>query len=405
MPKPPRADAPRPAAAPQLHLYATAPYSYAPMERTAVLGLEDGSVWWGEAFGDATPAAGEVVFNTAMTGYQEVCSDASYNGQIVVMTYPLIGSYGVFDLASESRRPWVEGLVVREAMSNVRGLEQLDAYLRGWGVPGLAGIDTRALVRRLRSAGTLRGAILQVAPHLAGSDEIGREAVAKARTSPALAQRPLVQEATAPSRQMGSGPKVALLDTGAKENQLRELVRRGACVRTFPATSTAREILQWAPDGIVITNGPGDPAAIPQVTSTVKVLLDASLQRGSARPLPILGICLGHQLIGRAIGATTSRLRFGHHGANHPVQDTRTGRVVITSQNHEFQVDEGSIPESAPFFVSARNLNDGSVEGLQHRTLPIRSYQYHPEAAPGPFDNTPAFDTFLADVNAAVLTK
>ncbi len=375
------------------------------MERAAVLGLEDGSAWWGEAFGDAGAATGEVVFNTAMTGYQEVCSDASYNGQIVVMTYPLIGSYGVFDLAAESRRPWVEALIVRERMSNARGLEQLDAYLRDWAVPGLAGIDTRALVRRLRSGGTVRGAILQIAPHLAGGEEIGREAVAKARTSQSLAQRPLVQEATAPSRQVGSGVKIALLDTGVKENQVRELVRRGACVRTFPATAMARAVLSWAPDGIVITNGPGDPAAIPQVTSSVKVVLDAALQRGASRPLPILGICLGHQLIGRAIGATTSRLRFGHHGANHPVQDTRTGRVVITSQNHEFQVDEGSIPEGSPFYVSARSLNDGSVEGLAHRTLPIRSYQYHPEAAPGPQDNTSAFDAFLADVHAAVATK
>ncbi|MBI2324189.1 MAG: glutamine-hydrolyzing carbamoyl-phosphate synthase small subunit [Chloroflexi bacterium] len=367
--------------------------------------MEDGSTWWGEAFGDASTAAGEVVFNTSMTGYQEVCSDASYNGQIVVMTYPLIGSYGVFDLAAESRRPWVEGLVVRELMTTERGLGDLDAYLRANGVPGLSGIDTRALVRRLRSAGTLRGAILQVAPHLAGGDEVGREAVAKARTCQPLAQRPLVQESTGPSRQVGSGVKVALLDTGVKENQIRELVRRGACVKVFPATSTARDVLQWAPDGIVITNGPGDPAAIPQVTGTVKVLLDAAFQRGTTRPLPILGICLGHQLIGRSIGASTSRLRFGHHGANHPVQDTRTGRVVITSQNHEFQVDEGTIPETSGFVVSARNLNDGSVEGLAHRTLPIRTYQYHPEAAPGPKDNEPVFDAFIADVNAAVATK
>ena len=370
-----------------------------------MLGLEDGSTWWGEAFGDAGTGVGEVVFNTAMTGYQEVCSDASYNGQIVVMTYPLIGSYGVFDLASESRRPWVEGLVVREAMSNVRGLDQLDAYLRHWGVAGLAGIDTRALVRRLRSVGTLRGAILQVAPHLAGTEEIGGEAVAKARTSAPLAQRPLVQEATAPTRQVGSGVKVALLDTGVKENQVRELVRRGACVRTFPATATAREILSWAPEGIVITNGPGDPAAIPQVTSSVKVVLDAAFQRGSARPLPILGICLGHQLIGRSIGATTSRLRFGHHGANHPVLDLDTRKVEITSQNHNFAVRGGEVAgagaKPAPWptaygrvQLTHVSLNDDAVEGLRCLDLPAYSVQYHPEASPGPHDASYLFHRF-----------
>jgi carbamoyl-phosphate synthase small subunit len=390
----------------QLHLYAPAAYSYASMSRAAVLGLEDGSAWWGEAFGDGQPASGEVVFNTAMTGYQEIATDASYNGQMVVLTYPLIGNYGTFERAAESRRPWVEALVVRELVATCRdGTTDLDSYLRAYGVPGLAGIDTRALVRRLRAKGTLRGAILQVAPHLSGSEDIAREAVAKAQASPPLAAKPLVVESTGLSRQIGTGPKLALLDTGVKENQVRCLVRLGATVRVFPATSQAREILTWSPDGVVLSNGPGDPAAVPQIAAATRSLLEAAVARGPSRPLPILGICLGHQLIGRAIGASTSRLPFGHHGANHPVQDLRTGQVVITSQNHEFQVDESSIPSDSGFDVSARNLNDGSVEGLAHQTLPIRTYQYHPEGAPGPRDNEPVFDAFVAEVRSAMARR
>src|SRR5207244_12066644 len=228
----------------QLHLYASGTYSYSSMTRAAVLGLEDGSTWWGEAFGDGSPASGEVVFNTAMTGYQEIASDASYNGQIVVLTYPLIGNYGTFDRAAESRRPWVEALVVREVVTTCReGTIDLAAYRRPYAVPGLAGIDTRALVRRLRARGTLRGAILQVPPHRSQDPDIAREAVAKAQASAPLAAKPLVVEATGLPRQTGSGPKVALLDTGVKENQVRCLVREGATVRVFPATSTARDVL------------------------------------------------------------------------------------------------------------------------------------------------------------------
>jgi carbamoyl-phosphate synthase small subunit len=373
------------------------------MSRAAVIGLEDGSAWWGEAFGDAASGWGEVVFNTAMTGYQEIASDPSYNGQIVVLTYPLIGNYGTFDRASESRRPWIEALVVRELDTTCRDdTVDLDAYLRQYGVPGISGVDTRALVRRLRAKGTLRGALLQVPPHLAHDPGIAQEAIAKARASAPLAARPLVVETTGVGRQVGSGPKVALLDTGVKENQVRCLTKRGASVRVFPATASAREVLSWAPDGIVVTNGPGDPGAIPQIAHNVKLMLDTALQRGTARPLPLLGICLGHQLVGRAIGASTSRLPFGHHGANHPVQDLRTGKVVMTSQNHEFQVDESSIPLDSEFEVSARNLNDGSVEGLAHRTLPIRTYQYHPEGAPGPRDNELVFDRFMSDVRSAL---
>jgi len=390
----------------QLHLYASETYSYATMTRAAVLGLEDGSTWWGEAFGDGQSASGEVVFNTAMTGYQEIASDASYNGQIVVLTYPLIGNYGTFDRAGESRRPWVEGLIVRELVGTCReGTIDLDAYLRSYGVPGLAGIDTRALVRRLRAKGTLRGVILQVPPHRSQTEDIAREAVATARSIQPLAAKPLVVESTGLERQVGSGPKVALLDTGVKENQIRCLVQKGATVKTFPATAMAREILSWSPDGIVISNGPGDPAAIPLIAAATRTLVEAAASRGMNRALPILGICLGHQLVGRAIGATTSRLPFGHHGANHPVQDLRTGRVAITSQNHEFQVDEASIPSGAGFAVSSRNLNDGSVEGLAHERLPIRTYQYHPEGAPGPKDNEAVFDLFMNDVRSSVARK
>jgi len=377
------------------------------MSRAAVLGLEDGSVWWGEAFGDASSASGEVVFNTAMTGYQEVASDPSYNGQLVVMTYPLIGNYGVFDRAAESRKPWVEALVVREVNDTCRnGTEDLDTYLRANGVPGIAGVDTRALTRRLRSSGTLRGALIQVPPHRALDADIGNEAVAKARATASLAQRPLVAETSVTTpRTVGAGPKIALLDTGVKENQVRSLVQRGAAVRVYPVDTSLRDLLSWSPDGIVITNGPGDPAAIPQVAANVKILLEMAESRGTGRAVPILGICLGHQLLARAIGASTSRLPFGHHGSNHPVQDTVSGQVVITSQNHEFQVDETSLPLHSEFYVSKRNLNDGSVEGLAHRTLPIRTYQYHPEGAPGPRDNEPAFDRFMDDVRDAVARR
>lgn len=378
----------------QLHLYAVQPYSYAPMQRAGVLGLEDGAVHWGEAFGDASDAGGEVVFNTAMTGYQEVTSDASYRGQIVVFTYPLIGNYGTFPRATESRRPWAEAVVVRELTEPQRaGVRSFEEYLRLHGVPGVAGVDTRALVRRLRARGTLRGYLMQVPPQHAGDPAVAQEAVARAK---ALPERDLVKEVSGPRRETvgaADGRRIALLDTGVKENQVRLLTARGATVGLFPVDAKASEILEWRPDGIVLSNGPGDPAVLRDAVVTTRLLLDAARTR---RNLSILGICLGHQLLARAIGATTSRLPFGHHGANHPVIDLGSGRVAITSQNHEFQVDEPSLPSDSGFVVSHRNLNDGSVEGLAHRSLPVRSVQFHPEAAPGPEDNAYMFDEFLA---------
>ncbi len=370
------------------------------MQRAAVLALEDGSTFWGEAFGDAADAGAEVVFNTSMTGYQEVATDASYKGQIVVFTYPLIGNYGAFPRAAESRRPWAEAIVVRELTEPARaGVEPLDGYLRAYGVPGLAGVDTRALVRRLRAKGTMRGYLVQVRPDEAGDPAIAAEAIERARAVPALGERPVVAEVSGAGREVfgaADGPRIALLDTGVKENQLRLLASRGATVKVVPFDARASDILGWRPDGVLLSNGPGDPAALPEVVQTTRLLVDAAMTRGNAHPLPILGICLGHQLVARAIGATTSRLPFGHHGANHPVQELRTGRVAITSQNHEFQVDERSLDPTSGFFVSHRNLNDGSVEGLAHKTLPIRTVQFHPEAAPGPEDNAYIFDDFLA---------
>jgi carbamoyl-phosphate synthase small subunit len=393
----------------QLYLYAMSPYAYASGGRAGVLALEDGTTYWGDAFADASEAGGEVVFNTAMTGYQEIASDASYKGQIVVYTYPLIGNYGVFPYAAESRRPWVEAVVVRELNEPLReGARAFEGFLAEHGVPGLAGVDTRALVRRLRSRGTLRGCLLQVKPKDAGDPSVAAEAVARARALRPLAELPLVAQVSGAEREtLGAtdGPKIALLDTGVKENQVRLLSARGATVRLFPQNASASDILAWRPDGVLLSNGPGDPAALDELVTTVRSLLDAAASRGPtdalrARgplpPLPIFGICLGHQLIGRAIGATTSRLPFGHHGGNHPVQDLRSGRVVITSQNHEFQVDERSLQVGSGYVVSHRNLNDGSVEGLVHRTLPIRTLQYHPEGAPGPRDNEHVFDEFLA---------
>jgi carbamoyl-phosphate synthase small subunit len=366
------------------------------MNGCAVLGLEDGSAFWGDAFGARASAGGEVVFNTAMTGYQEIASDASYNGQIVVLTYPLVGNYGTFREAEESRRPWIEALIVRSLLDPEReAVRPLDEYLAEHGIAGLADVDTRSLVRRLRAAGRLRGYLQACSAELSGDAHVAEQAVNAARGLATLDQLPVVAEVVGPNRvihENTDGPRVAVVDVGVKENQIRMLVQRGASVRLFGPEATSTEILSWRPAGIVISNGPGDPASLGGFCETVRDLLGAALVGAT---LSILGICLGHQIVGRAIGASTSRLSFGHHGANHPVRDARGGRIFITSQNHEFQVDEASIPVDSGFYVSHRNLIDGSVEGLAHRRARILTVQFHPEGAPGPRDSEWLFDEFV----------
>ncbi len=359
--------------------------------REAALALEDGAVYLGEPFGADVESAAEVVFNTGMTGYQEIATDPSYRGQMVVMTHPQIGNYGIAPSGEESVRPWIAALVVREVASHPHhweARETLGAYLARWGVPGIQGIDTRALVRRLRSEGTLRGVLRASRPggFTQGELELLR---ADARQVPSVSQLELVEDVSAilPGEGGGDG-EVAVIDCGAKWNILRSLERRGVRPRVYRWDARAEEILAAKPKAVVVSNGPGDPARLPGLVSELSKLI--------ASGTPTLGICLGHQLIGLAAGATTSRLYYGHHGGNHPVRDLATGRVTVTTQNHEFQVDRDSIPESSGFEVSHVDLNDGSVEGLRHRELPVWSVQYHPEGCPGPQDSQPLFDELLA---------
>jgi carbamoyl-phosphate synthase small subunit len=354
----------------------------------AALALADGRVFRGRGFGASASAAGEVVFTTTMVGYQQVCTDPSFRGQIVCMTYPLIGNYGINMEDDESRRPWIAGLVVREHCaepSNWRSVGDIDEYLRRTGIPGISGIDTRALTRHIRSVGDTRAVLVHDAADL--SDE---ELVERAKKAPLPGELDVVDEVSLDKVEtLGdpNGPHVVVVDCGVKQNIIRSLVKRHARVTVVPYGTPFADIQALQPDGVIISPGPGDPANLDQGLDVVRDLLDTGM--------PYFGICLGHQLLSRAIGAETRKLKFGHRGGNQPVMDTKTGHVSITSQNHSYQVDGEMLPQGGDWEVALINLNDGSVEGLRHRTRPILSVQFHPEASPGPWDNSDLFDQFL----------
>src|SRR3954469_19645642 len=352
----------------------------------ALLALEDGTVFAGIAFGAPVADGGDLVVNTSQTGYQEIATDPSYAGQVVVMTYPLIGNYGRLAADDQSERPWLRGLVVGHATAAVLDdARQLATLLRNHRIPAIAGVDTRALARHLRTTGCLRGIVTE--PGMIDPDAAVEQARAVARWED---QELVAEVSPAGVRKVGEGdgPLVAIVDYGLKMNIVRSLGRRGARVRVLPHTASPDEVLAGDVDGVVLSPGPGDPARLAGPVALARAVID------DGRPL--LGICLGHQVVARAAGADTTRLRFGHHGANHPVRDVDSGLVQVTAQNHEVQVVGESLPSNSGFHVSQVNLNDGSVEGLRHRSRPIETVQYHPEGAPGPLDALAVFDRFVA---------
>jgi carbamoyl-phosphate synthase small subunit len=357
-----------------------------------VLALEDGTVFRGIAFGGPLSSGGDLVVNTSQTGYQEVCTDPSYAGQIVVMTYPLIGNYGRIHDDDQSTRPWLRGLVVGHATAAVLDdARQLATLLRAAGIPAIAGVDTRTLARRLRSTGCQRAVITE--PGMLDTEA----AVDRARIVGNWEDSDFVAEVSpAAVTEIGSpdegGPLIGIVDFGLKANIVRSLRTRGARVRVLPHTTSPTEALAQDIDGLVLSPGPGDPARLDGPVALARAAI--------ADGRPLLGICLGHQIVGRAAGAETRRLRFGHHGANHPVRDADTGRVQVTAHNHEVQVVGDTLPAESGFRVSQVNLNDGSVEGLRHVDKPIETVQYHPEGAPGPLDALAVFDRFVAAARA-----
>ena len=361
----------------------------------AILVLEDGRTFTGASFGAEGETFGEMVFNTSMAGYQEILTDPSYAGQIVCMTYPLIGNYGVNEDDVESRRPWVEGFVVREAsriVSNWRANDSLDSYLKKNDIVGIEHIDTRALVRHIRDKGAMRAGISSV-------ESDPKALLGRVLASPEMQNRELASAVTvsdkfeyqAETRLIGSvSPAetkyhIVAFDFGVKTNSLREFSKFGCRVTVVPADTPASDVIALKPDGIFLSNGPGDPASMKSVIEEIKKLAETQT--------PMFGICLGHQLIGSAFGGETYKLKFGHRGGNQPIKDLTTGKIEITSHNHGFAVDADSLPPDVE--VTHINLNDNTVAGLRHKTFPVFSVQYHPESAPGPHDSEYLFKRFI----------
>ena len=366
----------------------------------ALIALEDGTVFEGESFTGQGETEGEIVFNTSITGYQEILTDPSYKGQIVTMTYPLIGNYGINLADMESSQIHAEAFLIKEYNahpSNYRSTSTLADFLKKQNILGVEGIDTRALTRHIRVAGALKGVV-------STKDLDPQSLIAKAQKSPGLIGRDLVREVSCRSPYLwgGEGPipaesfpktdrvRIVAIDYGLKYNQLRLLADRGCSILVVPATFTASEILALKADGVFLSNGPGDPAGVPGVVEAIRELLGKK---------PIFGICLGHQLLGLAYGGTTYKLKFGHRGSNQPVKDLTTGKVEITSQNHGFCVDMDSLDKSK-VEVTHLNLNDNSVEGMRHMQFPAFSVQYHPENSPGPHDSVYLFDRFIEMIGA-----
>ncbi|CAN5792178.1 glutamine-hydrolyzing carbamoyl-phosphate synthase small subunit [soil metagenome] len=354
----------------------------------AALAFADGRIFRGTGFGAHIDGAGEAVFTTSMTGYQEICTDPSFRGQIVCMTYPLIGNYGVNPEDDESRRTWIAGMVVRENCelpSNWRSMGSFESYLRDNEIPAISGIDTRAVTRHIREAGDMRAALVRNAAGL--SDE---ELVQRAIDAPLPGESEVVAEVSADNIQTFSehgSPHVVIIDCGVKQNIVESLVRRGARVTVAPYGTPFADIQALRPDGIVVSPGPGDPANLDDGLDIVNSTLESGI--------PYFGICLGHQLLARSIGAETGKLKFGHRGGNHPVIDVESRTVSITAQNHGFYVDGASMPTDSRWKIAMVNLNDNTVEGLRHEDRPVISVQFHPEASPGPWDSGHLFDEFL----------